>query len=49
MDLASFDLRNSRVAEVRLLGGLSVDETADAPSISSATVDREWQVPRARL
>ena len=49
MELASFDSRKSRVAEVRLFGGLSVDETADAPSISSPTVDREWQVVRARL
>ena len=49
MELASFDSRTSRVAGVRSFGGLSVDETADAPSISSATVDREWQVARARL
>ena len=49
MELASFDSRKSRVAEVRFFGGLSVDETADAPSISSATVDQEWQVARARL
>jgi DNA-directed RNA polymerase specialized sigma24 family protein len=49
MELASFDSRKSRVAEVRFFAGLSVDETADAPSISSATVDQEWQVARARL
>ena len=49
MELASFDSRKSRVAEVRLFVGLPVDETADAPSISSPTVDREWQVARARL
>ena len=49
MELASFDSRKSRVAEVRLSGGLSVGETADAPRISSVTVDREWQVARARL
>jgi ECF sigma factor len=38
-----------RVAELPFLGGLSVDETADALGISSATVDREWQVARAWL
>ena len=48
-DLASFDSRKSRVAELRFFGGLSVDETADALGISSATVDREWQVARAWL
>ena len=49
MELASCDSRKSRVAEVRLSGGLSVGETADAPTISSATVDRGWQVVRVRL
>jgi RNA polymerase sigma factor (TIGR02999 family) len=48
-DLASFDSRKSRVAELRFFAGLSVDETADALGISSATVDREWQVARAWL
>ena len=48
-DLASFDSRKSRVAELRFFGGLSVDETAEALGISSATVDREWQVARAWL
>jgi RNA polymerase sigma factor (TIGR02999 family) len=48
-DLASFDSRKSRVAELRFFGGLSVDETAEALGVSSATVDREWQVARAWL
>jgi RNA polymerase sigma factor (TIGR02999 family) len=48
-DLASFDPRKSRVAELRFFGGLSVDETADALGISGATADRDWQVARAWL
>ena len=48
-DLAAFDSRKSRVAELRFFGGLSVDETAEALGISSATVDREWQIARAWL
>jgi RNA polymerase sigma factor (TIGR02999 family) len=48
-ELASLDLRKSRVAELRFFGGLSPDETAGALGISRATVDREWQVARAWL
>ena len=46
MELASFDSRKSRAAEVRLRGGLSVAETADAPSISSprSIVSGRWCV-----
>lgn len=48
-ELASFDARKSRVAELRFFGGLSLEETGDALSISRATVEREWQAARAWL
>ncbi len=48
-ELASFDPRKSRVAELRFFGGLSPDEMAHALGISRATVDREWQAARAWL
>ena len=48
-ELASFDPRKSRVAELRFFGGLSLDETAHALEISRATVERDWQAARAWL
>ena len=48
-DLASFDPRKSRVAELRFFGGLSLDETAQTLAISRATVERDWQAARAWL
>ncbi len=48
-DLATFDPRKSRVAELRFFGGLSIDETADAEGISRATAERDWQAARAWL
>jgi RNA polymerase sigma-70 factor, ECF subfamily len=47
--LAAFDLRKSRVIELRFFAGLSLDETAAALQISRATVDREWRTARAWL
>ena len=48
-DLASFDSRKSRVAELRFFGGLSVDETAEALGVAARTVKRDWTVARAWL
>ena len=48
-ELASFDSRKSRVAEMRFFSGLSLEEIGDTLSISRATVEREWQVARAWL
>ena len=48
-ELATFDPRKSRVAELRFFGGLSLEEIGDALSISRATVKREWQAARAWL
>ena len=45
-ELASFDLRKSRVVELKFFGGLSLDDTAQALGLSRATVERDWQVAR---
>jgi len=41
--------RLARVVECRYFAGLSIDETAEALSISPATVKRDWVVARAWL
>jgi RNA polymerase sigma-70 factor (ECF subfamily) len=48
-ELASFDGRKSKVAELRFFGGLSLEETGEVLQISVATVEREWQAGRAWL
>ena len=48
-ELASFDPRKSRVVELKFFGGLSLDDTAQAPGLSRATVERDWQVARTWL
>jgi RNA polymerase sigma factor (TIGR02999 family) len=48
-ELAGFDERKSRVAELRFFGGLSLQETGRHLGISLATVEREWQAARAWL
>src|ERR1700674_1153995 len=47
--LGQIDARQSRVVEMRFFGGLTVEETADAMSISPKTVKRDWTVARAWL
>ena len=47
--LAELDPRQSRVVELRIFGGLSVEETASALDISPATVKREWAMAKAWL
>ncbi len=49
IELASFDPRRSRIAELRFFGGLSLEETGEVLGISLATVERDWQVARAWL
>jgi RNA polymerase sigma factor (TIGR02999 family) len=48
-ELAVFDARKSKIAELRFFGGLSLDETGEALQISIATVERDWQAARAWL
>jgi RNA polymerase sigma factor (TIGR02999 family) len=47
--LALLDARQARIVELRYFGGFSIDETATALDISSATVRRDWAVARAFL
>jgi RNA polymerase sigma factor (TIGR02999 family) len=47
--LASFDLRQSQIVEMRFFGGLSIEDTAAALGISPATVKREWATARLWL
>lgn len=48
-ELARLDDRQSRIVELRFFTGLSLDETAEAMEISTATVSREWTTARAWL
>jgi RNA polymerase sigma factor (TIGR02999 family) len=47
--LAGLDAQQARIVELRYFGGLSVDEVADALSISTATVKRHWTLAKAWL
>jgi RNA polymerase sigma factor (TIGR02999 family) len=46
---AAVDARHARVVELRYFGGMSIEESAEALSISPATVKREWALARAWL
>jgi RNA polymerase sigma-70 factor, ECF subfamily len=47
--LAALDPRRARVVELRYFGGLSVEETAEALTVSPETVMRDWKRARAWL
>ena len=47
--LAAFDERAARVVECRYFGGLTVEETAEAVGVGTATVKRDWRQARAWL
>lgn len=47
--LASIDPQQSRVVELRVFGGLTVEETAVALGVSPRTVKREWSMAKAWL
>lgn len=47
--LEAIDPRKSRIVELRYIGGLNIEETAEALSISPATVQREWRSAKAWL
>lgn len=48
-ELSRRDPRRASVVECRFFGGLDIDETAEALSLSTATVKRDWRVARAWL
>jgi RNA polymerase sigma-70 factor (ECF subfamily) len=41
--------QQSRIVELRFFAGLTIDETAEAVGISTATVSREWAMAKAWL
>jgi RNA polymerase sigma-70 factor (ECF subfamily) len=47
--LAKFDMRKSRIVELRFFGGLSVEETADVLHVSTDTVKRDWRLAKLWL
>ncbi len=47
--LAEIDERQVRVVECRFFGGLTLEETARALGISTATVSRDWRMAKAWL
>jgi RNA polymerase sigma factor (TIGR02999 family) len=48
-ELATFDPRKSRIAELRFFSGLTLEEAGEVLGVSLATVERDWQVARAWL
>jgi len=48
-ELAAFDARKSRIAELRFFGGLSLHETGQVLNVSPRTVERDWDAARAWL
>jgi RNA polymerase sigma factor (TIGR02999 family) len=47
--LAEFDEQQSKIVELRYFSGLSIEETAEALSISPATVKRDWAMAKSWL
>jgi RNA polymerase sigma factor (TIGR02999 family) len=47
--LANIDPQKCQIIELRFFGGLSIEETAAALSMSPATVKREWAFARSWL
>jgi RNA polymerase sigma factor (TIGR02999 family) len=49
LELERLAPRQSQIVELRFFGGLSLEETAQALNISTATVERQWRTARAWL
>ncbi len=47
--LEAIDERQARIVELRFFSGLSVEDTAAAIGVSTATVKREWRTARLWL
>jgi RNA polymerase sigma-70 factor (ECF subfamily) len=47
--LAELDPRQANIVELRVFGGLTVEETAEVLDIAPATVKRDWNVARLWL
>lgn len=47
--LAQFDKRKSQVVELRVFGGMSIEETAETLGVSTGTVKRDWKLAKSWL
>ena len=47
--LEQLDPQKSRIVELRFFGGLSIEETAEALGLGTATVIRQWRMAKAWL
>ena len=47
--LSEFDARQAKVVELRVFGGLTIEEAATVMDLSPATVKRDWNVARLWL
>ena len=47
--LAQIDPRKAQVGELRFLGGLNFEETAEVLKVSAITAQRDWSTARAWL
>lgn len=47
--LAALDARQARIVELRVFGGLTVDEVAEVLALSARTVQNDWRAARAWL
>lgn len=47
--LAELDARQAQIVELRVFGGLTIEETAEVIELSPATVKRDWSVARLWL
>ncbi|MDZ4780816.1 MAG: sigma-70 family RNA polymerase sigma factor [Planctomycetia bacterium] len=47
--LAELDPRQAQIAELRVFGGLTLEETAEQLALSKRTIEREWSMLRAWL
>jgi RNA polymerase sigma factor (TIGR02999 family) len=48
-ELAALDPRQEQIVELRVFGGLNIEEAAEVVGISPATVKRDWNVARLFL
>jgi RNA polymerase sigma factor (TIGR02999 family) len=48
-ELSTMDPQQSRIVELRVFGGLTVEEAAEVLKISPRTIKREWSMARAWL
>ena len=47
--LADLDERKARIVEMRVFGGMSIEEVSEALDVSRTTVTKDWRVARAWL